>query len=148
MGGVAQWQGTEVRVVATDDRLATGDEERDVRILFVDDDVHQREMYQRRLERMGYRVDVAESADTAVQKLRADRPSVIVLDIAMPGRDGLSALQEFLDIDPSVPVVINTAYPAYAENFLSWAADAYIEKSSDLGPLVEAIETAIARTNT
>lgn len=134
--------------MATDDRLVTGDEERDVRILFVDDDVHQREMYQRRLERMGYRVDVAESADTAVQKLRADRPSVIVLDIAMPGRDGLSALQEFLDIDPSVPVVINTAYPAYAENFLSWAADAYIEKSSDLGPLVEAIETAIARTNT
>ena len=132
--------------MATDDRMDAGDEERRVRILLVDDDANQREMYQRRLERMGYQVDLADSADTAVRQLRAARPGVIVLDIAMPGRDGLSALQEFLDIDPSVPVIINTAYPAYAENFLSWAADAYIEKSSDLGPLVAAIDAAIARS--
>lgn len=116
-----------------------------VEILFVDDDPNQREMYQRRLERKGYQVEVADSADAAVERLRQWRPMVIVLDIAMPGRDGLSALQEFLDIDPSVPVIINTAYPGYAENFLSWAADAYIEKSADLEPLVEAIETAVKR---
>lgn len=116
-----------------------------VEILFVDDDPNQREMYQRRLERKGYQVEVAGSADAAVERLRQWRPMVIVLDIAMPGRDGLSALQEFLDIDPSVPVIINTAYPGYAENFLSWAADAYIEKSADLEPLVEAIETAVQR---
>src|SRR5690606_7804539 len=84
-----------------------------VEILFVDDDPHQREMYQRRLERKGYQVEVADSADAAVERLRQRRPRVIVLDIAMPGRDGLSALQEFLDIDPSVPVIINTAYPGY-----------------------------------
>jgi len=131
--------------VATEDRTSAGDEQRRARVLFVDDDAHQREMYQRRLERIGYQVDLADSADTAVQRLREQRPDCVVLDIAMPGRDGLSALQEFLDIDPSVPVIINTAYPAYAENFLSWAADAYIEKSSDLEPLVEAIEAAIVR---
>jgi len=121
----------------------TGDAMREVCILFVDDDPNQREMYQRRLERQGYQVYLAESADSAVARLREDRPHVIVLDIAMPGRDGLSALQEFLDIDPSVPVIIHTAYPSYAENFLSWAADAYIEKSSDIEPLVWAIETAV-----
>lgn len=115
-------------------------------ILFVDDDPNQREMYRRRLERQGYRVDLAESADTAVARLREERPQVVVLDIAMPGRDGLSALQEFLDIDPSVPVIIHTAYPGYAENFLSWAADAYIEKSADLDPLLNAIEEAVGRT--
>lgn len=124
---------------------ATGDRARDICILFVDDDPNQREIYQRRLERQGYHVDLAESADTAVAKLREDRPQVIVLDIAMPGRDGLSALQEFLDIDPSVPVIIHTAYPGYAENFLSWAADAYIEKSSDIHPLLAAIEDAVGR---
>ncbi|MGC9316995.1 MAG: response regulator [Armatimonadota bacterium] len=115
-----------------------------LRILFVDDDPAQREMYRRRLERKGYQVRLAESADSAVAQLREERPACIVLDIAMPGRDGLSALQEFLDIDPSVPVIINTAYPAYAENFLSWAADAYIEKSSDIEPLLNAIESALA----
>lgn len=121
----------------------TEDALREVCILFVDDDPNQREMYQRRLERQGYMVHLAESADSAVARLREDRPNVIVLDIAMPGRDGLSALQEFLDIDPSVPVIIHTAYPSYAENFLSWAADAYIEKSSDIDRLVVAIEAAV-----
>ena len=124
----------------------TGKTTRSVNILFVDDDPNQREMYRRRLERHGYMVDLAESADVAVARLREDRPNVIILDIAMPGRDGLSALQEFLDIDPSVPVIIHTAYPSYAENFLSWAADAYIEKSSDIDPLVSAIEEAVGRT--
>lgn len=117
------------------------------RILFVDDDPNQREIYRRRLERHGYAVETVDNADTAVSRLREERPAVVVLDIAMPGRDGLSALQEFLDIDPSVPVVINTAYPGYAENFLSWAADAYIEKSADLDPLLEAIDRAVNRDN-
>lgn len=135
-------------MMVTDDQAFTEDKDPRPYILFVDDDPDQREMYRRRLERVGYRVEVAENADDAVQRLRERRPHVIVLDIAMPGRDGLSALQEFLDIDPSVPVIINTAYPAYAENFLSWAADAYIEKSADLEPLIEAIENAIARSKT
>ncbi len=125
----------------------TGEGMGDVHVLFVDDDANQREIYRRRLERRGYVVDTADSADAAVDRLRNQRPQVVVLDIAMPGRDGLSALQEFLDIDPSVPVIINTAYPGYAENFLSWAADAYIEKSSDLTPLLEAIEQAMDRAD-
>ncbi len=130
--------------MGSDERELT-DAGRPACILFVDDDPNQREMYQRRLERQGYRVDVAESADVAVERLRRERPQVVVLDIAMPGRDGLSALQEFLDIDPSVPVIIHTAYPGYAENFLSWAADAYVEKSADLDPLLAAIENAVGR---
>ncbi len=127
------------------DRVVSRDDSGVVRILFVDDDPNQREIYQRRLERHGYTVETADSADCAVNLLQQQRPNVVVLDIAMPGRDGLSALQEFLDIDPSVPVIINTAYPGYAENFLSWAADAYIEKSTDLTPLVSAIEEAVTR---
>ncbi len=131
--------------MATHDQAFNREDEQPLNILLVDDDPNQREMYRRRLERKGYNVSLAESADAAVQRLRQQRPACIVLDIAMPGRDGLSALQEFLDIDPSVPVIINTAYPAYAENFLSWAADAYIEKSSDLTPLLEAIDRALGR---
>jgi len=50
-----------------------------------------------------------------------------------------------LDIDPSVPVIIHTAYPGYAENFLSWAADAYVEKSADIDALLNAIEDAVSR---
>jgi len=63
----------------------------------------------------------------------------------MPERDGLSALQELLEVHPSLPVVINTAYPAYADDFVAWAADGWVEKSSELGPLLEEIERALGR---
>ena len=116
-----------------------------IEVLFVDDATDQRELYERRLSRKGCRVRLAKSADEAATQVRRRRPDVVVLDIAMPGRDGLTALQELLDIDPSLPVVIHTAYPAFADNFLAWAADAYIEKSADLVPLLEAIETSVAR---
>lgn len=113
------------------------------RVLFVDDDPNQREMYKRRLERRGYSVELAPDADSAVASVRASRPDVVVLDLAMPERDGLSALQELLQVHPSLPVVINTAYPAYADDFVAWAADGWVEKSADLGPLLSEIERAL-----
>jgi len=120
-------------------------DEEDIEVLLVDDEADQREMYRHRLEREGFRVRLADSADAAASEVRRARPAVVVLDIAMPGRDGLSALEELLDIEPCMPVIINTAYPGFADNFLTWAADAYIEKSSDLSPLVQAIRRSALR---
>jgi DNA-binding NtrC family response regulator len=114
-------------------------------ILFVDDDENQREQYRIRLERQGYRVRSVDGADAAMEALRHERPAVVVLDIAMPERDGLSALQELLDADPGLPVIIHTAYPSYADNFLAWAADAYVVKSQDMSPLLEAVGNAVNR---
>jgi len=114
-------------------------------VLFVDDDARQRELYRIRLERRGYRVRTAAGADAAMEALREERPDVVVLDIAMPERDGLSALQELLDADPRLPVIIHTAYPAYADSFLAWAAEAYVVKSQDVGPLLAEIEKAAGR---
>jgi DNA-binding NtrC family response regulator len=121
------------------------EEARAATVLFVDDDPNQREMYKRRLERRGYQVQLASDVDAAVSTLKSSRPDVIVLDLAMPERDGLSGLQEFMQIDPSLPIVINTAYPAYAENFVAWAADGWVEKTSDLAPLLTAIERVLGR---
>lgn len=114
-----------------------------VEVLFVDDDAAQRQMYRRRLERAGYRVRLADSAEKAADEVRTSRPQVVVLDIAMPGRDGLSCLQELLDIEPAMPVIINTSYPTFTDNFLAWAADAYVQKTADAEPLLSAIEAAI-----
>ena len=112
-------------------------------LLLVDDDDRQRESYRIRLQRKGYRVRTADGADAAMEALRIERPDLVVLDIAMPERDGLSALQEILDADPALPVVIHTAYASYADNFLAWAADAYVVKSQDMTPLLQAIERAL-----
>ena len=121
------------------ERTATSDET--IEVLFVDDDAGQREMYRRRLERAGCRVRLADSADAAAEQVRSRTPHVVVLDIAMPGRDGLSCLQELLDLEPAMPVIINTAYPAFTDNFLTWAADAYVEKTTDPQPLLSAIRS-------
>ena len=115
-------------------------------ILFVDDDAKQREQYRIRLERQGYRVRGVDGADAAMEALREERPTVVILDIAMPERDGLSALQELLDADPGLPVIIHTAYPSYADSFLAWAADAYVVKSQDMTPLLEAVEKAVGKS--
>ena len=132
--------------MGTENREALAPEEEGcATILLVDDDPNQRDMYKRRLERRGYVVRLASGADAAAEALRARRPDLVVLDIAMPERDGLSALQEFLDIDPSLPVIINTAYPAYADSFIAWAADGYVEKSADLQPLLSEFEKALTK---
>jgi len=113
-------------------------------ILLVDDDPNQSEMYKVRLERLGYRVALAPGPDEALEAVQEQRPDVILLDIAMKSRDGLSALQDFLDLDPSLPVILHTAYPSYADNFMAWAAEACVVKSQSIDRLVEAIERAVA----
>jgi len=114
-------------------------------LLLVDDDAQHRELYSRRLSRLGYAVRTADCAASAIEQLALDTPDLVVLDIAMPGRDGLSALQEFIALEPTLPIIIHSAYPTFRDNFLAWAAEDYIQKSSDLGPLVSAIETALAQ---
>ena len=111
-------------------------------VLLVEDDADQREMYKRRLERRGYRVRIVPDGDGAAREVRHSRPDVVVLDIAMPERDGISVLQELLDLDPSLRVVIHTAYPAYADDFAAWAADGFVQKSQDIRPLLRTINEA------
>jgi DNA-binding NarL/FixJ family response regulator len=64
-------------------------------------------------------------------------PDLVILDIRMAGMDGVEALQRILDRDNTIPVILNTAYSSYRENFMTWAADAYITKSSDVSELVQ-----------
>jgi CheY-like chemotaxis protein len=63
--------------------------------------------------------------------LETELPDLVVLDIRMPGMDGLEAMGRILEKNPKIPVVLNSAYSSYKDNFLSWAADAYIIKSAD-----------------
>ena len=60
---------------------------------------------------------------------------LVVLDIRMPGMDGIAALNAILGKNRRVPVILNTAYPQYKENFMTWGAEAYVVKSSGLTEL-------------
>jgi len=62
------------------------------------------------------------------------------LDIYLPGMDGLETMGRILSKNRQIPVILYTAYSSYQDNFLSWAADAYLIKSSDLTELKETIK--------
>jgi len=114
-------------------------------VLIVDDDDHQRLLYRETFENDGYDVVEARGATEALEQVRAGAPDVVVLDINMPGFDGLDVLTAIHSIDRGLPIVFNTAYAAYREGYVSWIADAYVVKSSDLGELRDAVRDVLAR---
>ncbi|HET9480635.1 MAG TPA: response regulator, partial [Candidatus Polarisedimenticolia bacterium] len=109
----------------------------------VDDEKNLRLFYRKELTEEGYQVDLAEDARAAIQSLQAKRPDLIVLDIKMPGMDGLEALSKILAKDNSIPVIFNSAFSSYRDSFMSWSANAYLIKSSDLTELKAKIRELI-----
>jgi len=105
------------------------------KILLVEDEKNLRILYKSDLEAEGYAVVTAGSAAEGLQALESEAPDLVVMDIRMPGMDGLEAMGRILDKHPRIPIVLNSAYSSYKDNFLSWAADAYVIKSSDTNEL-------------
>ncbi len=68
---------------------------------------------------------------------------LVVLDIRMPELDGIETLGEILKNKKNTPVIIHTAYSHYTSAFLTWAADAYVTKSSDLNALKENVKETL-----
>jgi len=108
-------------------------------VLVADDEVSIRKLYQRELSREGYSVVFASNAQEAVQRARETPPDLVVMDIRMPGMDGIEAMGRILEENDAIPIVINTAYSSYKDSFLSWSAHAYVTKSSDLTELKDTI---------
>jgi len=109
------------------------------KILIVEDEKAQQILYEEELSEMGYSLQIASNGEEALQMARSERPDLVILDIKMPGISGLDVLQDLLNDEPRIPVIINTAYTHYKDDFMSWAADEYIVKSSDLTELKNAV---------
>jgi DNA-binding NtrC family response regulator len=104
-------------------------------VLLVEDEANQRLLYQMELGDEGYRVLLASDGEQALESVRRDRPDVVVLDLLLPGIHGLELLDRIMGLNPALPVVIHSAYESYKDEFVTWAADAYVVKSSDLDVL-------------
>jgi len=116
------------------------------KILVVDDEEHQRRLYAQEFEADGYEVIHAENGRVALEKAASERPDIVVLDICMPGMDGIEALGRILGAEYRIPVVLNTAYGGYRKSFMSWAADAYVVKSADLTELKQTVRDILETT--
>jgi DNA-binding response OmpR family regulator len=113
------------------------------KLLVVDDDRNLQELYQQELSEEGYTVRLAYSGPEALEALKTDQPDLIILDITMPGMDGIEALGKILAKDRAMPVILNTAFSTYKDNFMTWSADAYVVKSGDLTELKAKIKEVL-----
>lgn len=109
-------------------------------ILVVDDEVNLCKLYERELEDAGYKVIVANDGQKAVDLVQQDDIDLVVLDIRMEGQNGIETLRQMARVKKDLPIILNSAYPAYKMDFNTWWADAYVIKSADLGELKSKIE--------
>lgn len=110
------------------------------KILIVEDEEGLRLLYQEELSQEGYEVITARNGKEAMKLIEEKTPDLIVLDIVMPVMDGMEALGRILRKERKIPIILNTSYSAYRDDFMSWAADAYVTKSDDLTELKEKIK--------
>lgn len=104
-------------------------------LLIVDDDVALLEYYAHVLAEPGVTIDLASNGFQALTRIREQRPDVVVLDIVLPGMNGLNVMSEALAVDRNLRVILNSAYEGYRDHFMTWAADAYLTKSEDVTEL-------------
>ena len=115
-------------------------------ILICDDEPALREMVSDYLSGRGYQIEVAENPAAMRAKLETALPDLIILDINMPGEDGLTALRT-LRTDLDTPVIMLTAADEVVDRVigLEMGADDYLGKPVDLRELEARIKVALRR---
>jgi DNA-binding response OmpR family regulator len=117
-------------------------------ILVVDDDTLLRRSLGLQLEQAGYRVSPAENAEDALAISQRDRPDLILLDIGLPGMDGLEAMHQFQG-DMDVPIIFVTARRRELDTILGLelGADDYITKPFNPDVLLAHVRAVLRRSS-
>ncbi len=117
-----------------------------IRVLLVDDETEFVDTLAKRLAARDYQVHVAYDGDQALQAVGDHDYDVMVLDLKMPGMDGIEVLQRIKEAKHTVEVVILTGHGAAEEEHAARALGAfeYLHKPADINELVDAIQRAQA----
>ncbi|WP_457576849.1 response regulator, partial [Desulfomarina sp.] len=91
----------------------------------------------------GYEVISAMNGMEGLEKFSAERPDIVILDIQMPEMNGIEVLRKMKMLDPSIPVILSSAYQEFKRDLGSWASDAYVVKSGDISELKNAVGTLL-----
>jgi two-component system OmpR family response regulator len=124
-------------------------EPENVRVLVVDDEDYITDLIAVGLRFVGFQVDTAADGREALAKIPETRPDLVVLDIAMPGMDGLEVVERLRRDGVATPVVFLTARDAPADRVkgLMLGADDYMTKPFSLEELLARIEAVLRRVS-
>ena len=117
------------------------------RILLVDDEEEFASALAERLALRGFQAEVATSGIDALRHVRESDFSVLILDVKMPGIDGLGLMAEIKRKRPDLPVILLTGHGsvANAETGMKEGAFDYVMKPIDIDELIEKIRDAVGR---
>ena len=120
-----------------------------MRILVVEDEKKLAGFIRKGLEEQGFTVAVSHNGDEAYALARAESFDLLVLDIMLPGRDGLSILKGLRDRKNTVPVILVTARTEANERIqgLNLGADDYVAKPFFMDELVARVQAVLRRTS-
>jgi two-component system, OmpR family, alkaline phosphatase synthesis response regulator PhoP len=120
-------------------------------ILVVEDEKDIRELVRFHLEQEGYTVREAESGEEALERVATDRPALLILDIMLPGSDGLEVCRRLRSTatSASLPIVMLTAKAAEVDRILGLeiGADDYITKPFSPRELIARVKAVLRRTH-
>ncbi|MEV0252528.1 response regulator transcription factor [Nocardia sp. NPDC050712] len=121
-----------------------------MRILVVDDDRAVRESLRRSLTFNGYTVDLAVDGVDALEKVTAQRPDALVLDVMMPRMDGLEVCRRLRSTGDDLPILVLTARDSVSERVsgLDAGADDYLPKPFALEELLARLRALLRRRAT
>ena len=115
------------------------------KVLVVDDEPEVRQVLHEFLVSRGYEVALAANGSEALDSLQALKPDLILLDVAMPGMDGVETLKRIVAVDPSLPVIMVTANAdiGVTSKLLALGAVDYVPKPFDLDYLDQAVSIQV-----
>lgn len=113
------------------------------KILLVDDEENIRFIYEEEFKEEGYTVTTAGNGIDALELFSREKPDLVVLDIQMPGLNGIEVLRRMKTLEPSVPIILCSAFPEFKQDLGAWASEEYIVKSSDITQLKEVVRRYI-----
>ena len=118
------------------------------RVLLVEDDHDIAEPLARALVREGYEVGTAHDGRIALQEVLDAPPDLIILDVGLPGMDGLEVCRHVRDVRPDVPILMLTARDGELEQVagLDAGADDYVTKPFRLSVLLARVRAMLRRT--
>lgn len=115
-------------------------------VLLVDDEKDFTATLAERLETRGLQVDISSNGPDAIEKVRDRTYDALVLDLAMPGMDGLETMKRLLADNPDLQVILLTGRATVQKGVeaMSSGAMQFLEKPADINLLLEQIEKAQA----